>query len=54
MVLVGPASMLCCLTSMRFLELANRSSAAALNLAVAMSAVMARRLNNRPKRIAVT
>ena len=43
-----------CLTPMRFLELANRHSAVALDLTLAVGAVMARRLYNRPKRIAVT
>ena len=43
-----------CLTPMRFLELAKRYSPIALELALAMAAVMARRLNIRPKRVAVT
>jgi CRP/FNR family cyclic AMP-dependent transcriptional regulator len=42
------------LTPMRFLELANRHSPIALELTMAMGAVMAKRLYNRPKRVAVT
>lgn len=49
----GPCK-LWCLTPMRFLELANRHSAVALELTIAMGAVMAKRLYNRPKRVAVT
>lgn len=48
------ACKLWCLTLMRFLELANRHSPIALELVMAMGAVMARRLYNRPKRVAVT
>jgi len=43
-----------CLTPMRFTELANRHSSIALELTLAMAAVMARRLYIRPKRVAVT
>lgn len=43
-----------CLTPMRFTELANRHSPVALELTLAMAAVMARRLYIRPKRVAVT
>jgi CRP/FNR family cyclic AMP-dependent transcriptional regulator len=43
-----------CLTPARFLELANRHSPVALELTMAMGAVMAKRLYNRPKRVAVT
>ena len=43
-----------CLTPMRFLELAQRHSPIALELTLAMGAVMAKRLYNRPKRVAVT
>lgn len=43
-----------CLTPMRFLELANRHSPVALELTLAMAAVLARRLYIRPKRVAVT
>lgn len=48
------ACKLWCLTPMRFLELANRHSPVALELVMAMGAVMAKRLYNRPKRVAVT
>ena len=48
------ACKLWCLTPMRFLELANRHSPVALELTMAMGAVMAKRLYNRPKRVAVT
>lgn len=43
-----------CLTSIRYLELAHRHSPVALELATAMAGVMAKRLYNRPKRVAVT
>jgi CRP-like cAMP-binding protein len=43
-----------CLTPIRFTELANRQPAIALEIAMALGAVVARRLANRPKRIAVT
>lgn len=43
-----------CLTPARFLELANRHSAIALEMTLALGAVMARRLYIRPKRVAVT
>lgn len=43
-----------CLTPMRFLELSNRYSPIALELTLAMGAVMAKRLYIRPKRVAVT
>jgi CRP/FNR family transcriptional regulator, cyclic AMP receptor protein len=49
----GP-SKLWCLTSLRFLELSNRHSALALELAIALGSVMAKRLYNRPRRVAVT
>ena len=39
---------------MRFLEMANRHSPIALELTVAMGSVMANRLYNRPRRVAVT
>ncbi|MDO9405329.1 MAG: cyclic nucleotide-binding domain-containing protein [Polaromonas sp.] len=48
------ACKLWCLTPLRFLELANRHSPLALELTMAMAAVMAKRLYNRPKRVAVT
>ncbi len=43
-----------CLSPVRFLELANRHSSIALELVLAMGAVLAKRLYNRPKRVAVT
>jgi len=43
-----------CLTPVRFLELANRHSPIALELTVAMGSVMAKRLYNRARRVAVT
>ena len=49
----GP-SKLWCMTSLRFLELSNRHSSLALELAVALGSVMAKRLYNRPRRVAVT
>ncbi|WP_369821745.1 Crp/Fnr family transcriptional regulator [Polaromonas sp. OV174] len=42
------------LTSTRFQEMANRHSPIALELTLAMGAVMAKRLYNRPRRVAVT
>jgi CRP/FNR family transcriptional regulator, cyclic AMP receptor protein len=49
----GP-SKLWCLTSLRFLELSNRHSPLALELTIALGSVMAKRLFNRPRRVAVT
>ncbi len=43
-----------CLSPLRFLELANRHSSISLELVLAMGGVMAKRLYNRPKRVAVT
>ncbi len=43
-----------CLTPVRYLELANRHSPIALELTVAMGSVMAKRLYNRARRVAVT
>jgi len=43
-----------CLTAARFLELAKHHSPIALELTRAIGAVMARRLYNRPRRVAVT
>lgn len=43
-----------CLTPLRFRELGTRHPEIALDLSMAMSAVLARRLYNRPKRVAVT
>ncbi len=48
------ACKLWCLAPMRFLELANQHSPIALELTLAMGGVMAKRLYNRPKRVAVT
>jgi CRP/FNR family transcriptional regulator, cyclic AMP receptor protein len=49
----GPAQ-LWCLTPLRFLELANRHSSLALELTLSLGAVMAKRLYNRARRVAVT
>ncbi len=49
----GPTR-LWCLTPMRFLELANRHAPLALELTIALGGVMAKRLYNRAKRVAVT
>ncbi|MDO9359074.1 MAG: cyclic nucleotide-binding domain-containing protein [Polaromonas sp.] len=43
-----------CLTPLRFKELSNRHSPIALELTLAMGGVLAKRLYNRPKRVAVT
>jgi CRP-like cAMP-binding protein len=48
------ACKLWCLTALRFKELANRNSPIALALTLALGGVLARRLSNRPKRVAVT
>lgn len=50
----GCDSRLWCLTPLRFRELSLRAPEIALELTVAMAAVLARRFYNRPKRIAVT
>lgn len=42
------------LTAMRFTELSNRQPQIALEVAMALGALVSRRLGNRPKRIAVT
>jgi len=42
------------MSSLRFLELSNRHSALALELAIALGSVMAKRLFNRARRVAVT
>ena len=47
-------SRLWCLTPLRFRELSLRAPDLALELTVAMAAVLARRFYNRPKRVAVT
>jgi len=43
-----------CMTPLRFRELGVRHPAIALEVAIAMSAVLARRMYNKPKRVAVT
>lgn len=43
-----------CMTPLRFTELANRQPALALEIAMGLGTVLARRLVNKPKRIAVT
>ena len=48
------ACKLWCLTPARFTELVHRHSPIALELTLAMAAVMAKRLYNRPRRVAVT
>jgi len=50
----GSDCRLWCLTPLRFRELSTRHPAVALELTVAMSAVLSRRMYNRPKRVAVT
>lgn len=50
----GSDSRLWCMTPLRFRELSVRYPDVALDLAVAMSAVLARRMYNKPKRVAVT
>ncbi|MDQ7746916.1 Crp/Fnr family transcriptional regulator [Hydrogenophaga pseudoflava] len=50
----GGHSRLWCLTPLRFRELSTRHPAIALELTVAMAAVLARRMYNKPKRVAVT
>ncbi|OSZ71431.1 Crp/Fnr family transcriptional regulator [Hydrogenophaga sp. IBVHS1] len=50
----GSDCRLWCLTPLRFRELSARHPEIALELSVAMSAVLARRMYNRPKRVAVT
>ena len=48
----GPCK-LWCLTPIRFAELANRQPVLALEVAMALGAVIAKRLSNKPRRIAV-
>lgn len=48
------ACKLWCLTPQRFVELARQHSHIALELTLAMGAVMAKRVYNRPKRVAIT
>lgn len=50
----GSACRLWCLTPLRFRELSTRFPELALELSVAMAAVLARRMYNKPKRVAVT
>lgn len=50
----GSHSRLWCLTPLRFRELSQRHPTVALDLTVAMAAVLARRMYHRPKRVAVT
>lgn len=50
----GGHSRLWCLTPLRFRELSTRHPVIALELTVAMAAVLARRMYNKPKRVAVT
>ena len=49
----GPCKMWC-LTPIRFTELSNRQPNVALELAMALGALVTRRLANKPKRVAVT
>lgn len=49
----GP-SKIWCLTPIRFTELSNRQPAVALEIAMALGSLVARRLVNKPKRVAVT
>jgi CRP-like cAMP-binding protein len=49
----GPC-VLWCLTPVRFVELSNRQPAIALTLVLAMAAVLAKRLRNRPRSVAAT
>ena len=53
-VLATNACKLWCLSALRFKEMANRNSPIALELTLALGAVLAKRLSNRPKRVAVT
>jgi CRP-like cAMP-binding protein len=50
----GSDSRLWCLTPLRFRELSTRLPEIALELTVSMAAVLARRMYNKPKRVAVT
>lgn len=50
----GSDCRLWCLTPLRFRELSTRHPDIALDLTVAMAAVLARRMYNKPKRVAVT
>jgi CRP/FNR family cyclic AMP-dependent transcriptional regulator len=48
------ATKLWCLTALRFSELSNRQPNLALEIALALGSLVARRLTNKPKRAAVT
>lgn len=50
----GSECRLWCLTVLRFRELSVRHPDVALDLSLAMAAVLARRMHNKPKRVAVT
>lgn len=50
----GSHARLWCLTPLRFRELSTRYPSIALDLTVAMAAVLARRMYHKPKRVAVT
>lgn len=50
----GSECRLWCLTDLRFRELSVRHADLALALSLAMAAVLARRMHNKPKRVAVT
>jgi hypothetical protein len=43
-----------CLTAIRFSELSNRHPEVALEIAMGLGSLVARRLVNKPKRVAVT
>lgn len=47
-------SKLWCMNPMRFIELSNRHSAIALEISMGLGGVLAKRLVNRPKRVAIT
>ena len=49
----GPCK-LWCLTPIRFSELANRQPGLALSLALALGEVIAKRMSNKPRRVAIT
>jgi len=48
------SSKIWCLTALRFTELSNRNPALALEIAMALGCLVARRLANKPRRVAVT
>lgn len=50
----GSECRLWCMTALRFRELSARHPDVALDLSLAMAAVLARRMQNKPKRVAVT